>query len=125
MQANGSQPCPASLGKGHLAVQHELSHRGGLVMEGRADVAVHAERDRDHRVSEPLLNNSWVDSLFERERRPGGAQAMQGEAFQAVAAHSAKEHLAEYVGVRPAAVGLMEDKAFVVEVGTDQHPLFE
>ena len=39
------------------------------------------------------------------------------EALQAVATHSAEEHLADRVGMEPAAIGLTEHKALVVEVG--------
>jgi len=33
-------------------------------MQGWADVAVHAERDRDGRVAEALLDDAWVDAAL-------------------------------------------------------------
>ena len=55
-------------------------------MQRRADVAVHAEGDRDGRVAEALLDDSRVDAALQGERRPGMAEAVEREALQAVAA---------------------------------------
>ena len=48
-----------------------------FVVEGRRHVAVDAEGDGDRGMAETFLNDSWVDALFEGERRPGVAKAVQ------------------------------------------------
>lgn len=74
-------------------------------------------------MAEALLHNSWVDASLERQRRPGVAQAVEGEAPQAVPAYSAEEHLADCVWVEPAASELVEHEASVVEVGAHEQAL--
>ena len=107
-------------------LQHQSRDRlGRLVVEGWADVAVHAQGDRDGRVAEAFLHYSRVDAAFEGDGGPRVSEAVEGEALQAIAANSAEELFAYRVGVKPAAIGLVKHETLVVEVGTDQHPLFE
>lgn len=56
-------------------------------------------------MAEALLDDSRVDTSLEGDGGPGMAQAVEGEALQAVATHSAEEHLADCVRVEPAATG--------------------
>ena len=72
---------------------------GGFVVERWTDVAVHAERDRDHRVAEALLYDTRVNAALEGDGGPGVAEAVEGEPLQAVAANSAEELLADCVGM--------------------------
>lgn len=66
-----------------------------------------------------------MDSALEGQGRPGVAEAVEGQAGEAVAADPAEEGGADRVGPQPGAVGLVEDEAEVVEVGADEQSLFE
>src|SRR5688572_17861452 len=63
-----------------LPVENEVGDElGSLVVEGRGDVAVDAERDRDGRVAEALLYDARVDAALQGERRPRVSQPLQRE----------------------------------------------
>ena len=67
-------------------------------MERWADVAVHAQGDRNRRVAEAFLYDSRVDAALEGDSGPGVAQAMQREVPKAVATNSAEELFAHGFG---------------------------
>ena len=63
-----------------LRVEHEVGDElGRFVVQRRRNVAVDAEGDGDRRVAETFLHNAGVNSALESERRPGVAQALQGQ----------------------------------------------
>src|SRR5947209_17432798 len=88
-------------------------------------MAVDPEGDGDGRVAEAFLDDPGVDTALEGQGRPGVAEAVKGQAGEAVTAHAAEEGSADRVGPQPSAVGLVEDEAEVVEVGADEQALFE
>ena len=99
--------------------------RGRFVVEGRADVAVDAEGDRDRGVAEAFLDDPRMDALLQSERRPRVAEAVEGEPRQAALGDSAEELGADSVGSEAGAVGVVEDQALVGEVGADEQAFLE
>ncbi len=73
---------------------------------------------------EMVLHDARLDALFEGEHRPRVAQAVQREAIQAIASYPAEKHLTRRIRVQPVAIGLMEHKSLVIELGTHEHSLF-
>ena len=94
-------------------------------MKRRTYMAVDAEGDGDGGVTEAFLDDPWVDALLQSQCCPGVAESVESNSRQAGRKGSAKEHVADCVGVEPFAVGLVEDETTVFEVGADEETFFE
>lgn len=76
-----------------------------LVVQGRRDMAVDAERDRDRRMAEALLHDARMDTSLERERGPSVPEPLECQARQAIAMYSAEKRVADGVGPKPPPLG--------------------
>ena len=88
-------------------------------------MAVDAQGDRDRGVAETFLNDTRMDALLQRESRPGVAEAVQRETFEAVPVDSAQELRAHRIRTKACSVGLVKHQSLIGEVRANKQAFFE